>query len=124
MNSTLRFLASVVLIAALIWAARWLDRKWRAKHPEEKPFAWGYFQALCFFPAGLLWFAMPLYYGALSWSLAIAIVVYGGLGSYAGYTLIKEKKRWAWWFVVIAQLNLLTWIIDFYYGSNRWKEFR
>jgi hypothetical protein len=44
--------------------------------------------------------------------------------AFAGYALIKKKKKWAWVFVVVAQLNLLTWVINSIYGGNRWKEFR
>ena len=124
MNNVVSVLLAVAIIGALILSARFIDAKWRAKHPEEKPFAWGYFQALCFFPFGLLWFVIPFIEGGISWGMGVSIVVYGVFGSYAGYALITQKKRWAWQFVVFAQLNLLTWIIDFYYGGNRWKEFR
>lgn len=123
MNLAVRIILGVALIGALVLAARTLDKKWRAKHPEEKPFAWGYFQALCFFPAGLLWFITPFLYG-FSWELSAVILVYGLLGSYAGYVLIEGKKKWAWIFVVIAQMNFLTLLIDIVYGGNRWKEFR
>lgn len=124
MDTTIRILLAIAIIGAFIWAARLIDKKWRMKHPEEKPFAWGYFQALCFFPSGLLWFIMPFVEGGISVPLGISIVVYGIFGSYAGYVLITQKKKWAWMFIVLGQLNLLTWIIDFYYGGNRWKEFR
>jgi hypothetical protein len=122
MEPVLRIVGAAAILAALIYAARALDRNWRAKHPEEKPFAWGYFQGLCFFPAGLTWFVFLPH--AATWRLWLIIFVYGIAGSYAGYVLIKEKKKWAWLFVVIAQFNLVTWIINAIYGKNRWKEFR
>jgi drug/metabolite transporter (DMT)-like permease len=124
MNLAVRIILAAALLVALIWVSRILDKKWRAKYPEEKPFVWGYFQALGFFPGGLLWFILPFTGRQTSPLLWLYIVVYGIVGSFAGYTLIKEKKKWAWMFVVIAQLNLLTWFIDCYYGRNRWKEFR
>jgi drug/metabolite transporter (DMT)-like permease len=124
MNVGLRIALAAAIIGALIWGARLLDRRWRAKHPDERPFAWGYFQALCFFPAGLLWFITPFLAEARSWQLWLAVIFYGIVGSYAGYSLIREKKKWAWIFVVVAQVNLVTWLIDIHYGGNRWKEFR
>ena len=124
MSIAIRAIIAVVLLVAWIYWARLLDRKWRASHPEEKPFAWGYFQALCFFPGGLLWFIVPFVSREPAWAEALYISVYGVIGSYAGYALIKEKKKWAWIFVVAAQLNLITWLINIVYGSSRWKEFR
>ena len=124
MNLAFRIVVAAVSVSALIWGARLLDKRWRAKHPDEKPFAWGYFQALCFFPGGLLWFLTPFLAEVPSWQLWLPVVIYGVIGSYAGYSLIRSKKKWAWIFVVVAQMNLVTWLIDIYYGGNRWKEFR
>ncbi|MBL9189005.1 MAG: hypothetical protein JNK23_16090 [Opitutaceae bacterium] len=120
----LQTVGAATIIALLIYAARVLDKKWRLRYPEEKPFAWGYFQALFFFPAGLLWFLMPFIHDPGSWQLWLMVVLHGVVGSYAGYALIKEKKKWAWVFVVIAQMNFVTLLIDIHYGGNRWKEFR
>jgi len=55
--------------------------------------------------------------------LTAYVATYGIIGLFAGWTLITQKKKWAWLFVVFAQLNLLTWLIDLPYGRNRWKEF-
>ena len=124
MSLASRICIAAVIIGAMIWGAVAMDRRWRASHPEEKPFRWGYFQALLFFPGGLSWFATPFLWSRLEWHHWMMIIVYGIGGSYAGYTLLKEKNTWAWMFIVLAQFNLLNWIINFYYGSNRWKEFR
>ena len=123
-------IAFVVLIIALtIYGAFHLDKKWRSTHPEYRPFKWGYFQALWFFPGIPL---MVLYYlisvllgkEELSLYLLIYIAVIGTLGSIAGYKLLKERKKWAWVSVVILQFNVITWIVNIYYGSDRWKEFK
>ena len=124
MNVAIRIAVAAATIIVIVCAARFLDKKWRTRFPEEKPFAWGYFQALCFFPAGLLWFLMPFTRNPASSQLWLMVTVYGVAGSFAGYTLITQKKKWAWIFVVVAQLNLVTLLIDIYYGGNRWKEFR
>jgi FtsH-binding integral membrane protein len=124
MTSPIGYILAIVLVGIMIWTARRIDRAWREVFPQEKPFAWGYFQALCFFPAGLLWFAVPFVATGASWLTWLAAVVYGIGGSFAGYTLIVRKKKWAWIAVVCAQLNLVAWLIDIYYGSSRWKEFR
>jgi|GEM_PF-7093582 len=124
MIAFLQFIAAVTILVLGVWFSKFLDRKWRGRFPDEKPFAWGYFQALCFFPSGLLWFFVPFQYPQPAWVLWSYAILYGVFGSYAGYMLIAKKKRWAWMFVVLAQFNLVVWIIDYYYGSNRWKEFR
>ena len=124
MNRLVTSFSSAALLIILIMAARILDRKWRAKNPSEMPFAWGYFQALCFFPAGLLWFLVPIVTRHMWWLYWLYVAFYGIAGSIAGYTLITKKRRWAWIFVVVAQINLITWAIDYYYGSKRWNEFR
>ncbi len=116
----------LAVIAAMIWISFVLDGRWRAKHPTDLPFRWGYFQALLFFPGGLMAFVVALRSAPkswLNWLLLIAYVaVYGVCGLIAGYVLITQKKKWAWLFVVFAQLNLLTWVIDLPYGRNRWRE--
>ncbi len=122
--------AFVVLVIALaIYGAFHLDKRWRSRHPEYRPFKWGYFQALWFFPGIPL---MVLYYlgsvllGKEEFSLYFLtyIAVIGTIGSIAGYTLLKERKKWAWVSVVILQFNVITWIVNTYYGSVRWKEFK
>jgi uncharacterized membrane protein HdeD (DUF308 family) len=52
------------------------------------------------------------------------VLFYGVFGAYAGYVLITKKERWAWMFVVLAQVNLINWAINYYYGSRRWNDFR
>jgi hypothetical protein len=125
MSLALRILATFGSIAVLIIISSILDRRWRVNNPQDTPFKWGYFQALCFFPAGLLWLTVPFFmYGLSSPFVWLYAFVYGIAGSFAGYTLIVKKKRWAWVFVVIAQFNLINWAINYYYGSRRWREFR
>lgn len=115
---------TLVVLVALIYLARSLDRRWRERFPEEKPFVWGYFQALCFFPTALyalIWLALS---DATSWLVWLIFAVYGVAGPVAGYVLIVQKRRWAWLFVMLAQLNLLTLTIDLLYSQTRWREFR
>jgi hypothetical protein len=123
-----RLFLGLAIIAAMIWGSILLDRRWRGKNPTELSFRWGYFQALCFFPGGLMAFVAAFRFSPQSpfdWLYLISFtVIYGVIGSLAGYTLITKKRKWAWLFVVFAQLNLITWLIDASYGKNRWKEFR
>jgi hypothetical protein len=116
-------LAATAIIAGLIWASNLLDRRWRDNHPTDRPFRWGYFQALGFFPGGLSWFIVPFFARVPVVVEVFELVVYGLVGSYAGYVLIRKKKKWAWIYVVIAQPNLINWFINIYYGGKRWNEF-
>ena len=112
----------------MIYTSHRIDQSWREKHPEHKPFKWGYFQALFFFPFGPLatigyFISAPFIGYSIPASSAIYYLLLSVIGGYAGYMLIVKKRRWAWMFVVIAQFNMINWIINFYYGSNRWIEF-
>jgi hypothetical protein len=126
MTAPIRAAVAFAIIATMIGTSILLDRRWRATRPTDLPFRWGYFQALCFFPGGLMAFVAAFRsnpHSLFDWLyLAVFVVIYGVVGSFAGYMLITQKSKWAWLFVVFAQLNFITWIIDYFYGRKRWAE--
>ena len=114
-----------LVLSGFAYASIALDNRWRARHPSEKSFRWGYFQALFFFPGSTLCIPFVLHSMIADgeWRSLLTLfccIIY----SYAGFILITQKKRWAWLFVVLAQFNLIVWLIDLTYGQNRWSEFR
>jgi len=121
----LTLIGLVFLILAMIRGAGVLDRKWLITHPDQKPFRWGYFQALgCVIGGPMIWLLPLLPIPGFSfWSYFPYLLLQGVALPFAGYVLIKKKKRWAWIFISIAQLNMLNLVINYFYGSNRWAEF-
>jgi drug/metabolite transporter (DMT)-like permease len=125
MNFTVRTILVICLLGALSYGAVILDRNWRSQHPSELPFRWGYFQALFFLPGGLVSFLLPFIFhprSLLDLVYETCCIVLGLFGSFAGYMLIRSKKRWAWWSVVILQLGII--FINAPYGWKRRHEFR
>jgi hypothetical protein len=117
------FSVFIALIGGSIWLSRVLDRRWRAKYRKEKPFAWGYFQAIGMIIAGSSWL-VGWFDGTVPSALAPVCVVFFVGGLAIGLPVIIKKKKWAWLLMVILQLDPIIWIIDYIYGKNRWKEFR
>jgi len=124
MNGILGSILAFVILALIVYGAAFIDERWRAKNPKDKPFKWGYFQALCFFPFGLFYLLPPFVGDMTDWMNWAFFAVYGVVGSFAGFSLLTKKKKWAWLLVVILQMNLITWAINYFYGQKRWKEFR
>jgi hypothetical protein len=117
----------ILVIGSFIYGSVIFDERWRKKYPEEKSFRWGYFQALSFFPGGLLGLAAFIYSVDFSQMLSLIglfSVSYAAIASWAGYVLITQKKKWAWVLMVLLQFNMGTWLIDLVYGGNRRHEFR
>ena len=113
------------LFTGLTYGSIILDRKWRTSHPNELPFGWGYFQALVFLLGGFASLLLPLIArpkSALEFVYVISVMIFGLIGALAGYKLITEKRKWAWWFVVLVQLTII--IINAPYGWKRRSEFR
>lgn len=101
---TLIITAIFLLLIALL-----LDKNRLDKHPETKPYKWGYFCGL-----NQIWHlfslgdsSLPIWYHVL--------MVACGMG------IIARKK----WFFIIGTVTSFTapyWIINFFYIKNRWSE--
>lgn len=113
----------VILIGSLIFAIYYNDR-WQKLYPGEKGFVWGYFQAAVCFPAAIICLSLPFIMEETDVWIWIYFSVHGLIAPFVSYYLLRHKKRWAWVVVVVLQMNVINWIIDYFYGKNRWDEFR
>lgn len=126
-----QFGIGLLLLAACILASVWADNRWRANHPTHKRFRWGFFQAIWAVVGGtglLLYCVVNLILHIPELSLRIAgiamvQIIFGLVGLVAGYELLKRKTKRSWIIVTILSLNIVTWLINVVYGSNRWDEF-
>ena len=106
-----------VPLAALvvpIIAAFLLNRRFRERNPEKRPYRWGYYFSMMAFIGGLLLgrfldfgltgvIVCGLLYGLLAWFFA-------------------QRRRWAWIVLTILSFNPIAWIINAIYLWKRWSE--
>jgi hypothetical protein len=106
-----------VPLAALILpiiAAFVLNRRFRERNPEKRPYRWGYYFSMMVFIGGLLLgrfldlgvtgvIVCGLLYGIVAWFFA-------------------QRRRWAWIALTILSFNPIAWIINAIYLRRRWAE--
>jgi NADPH:quinone reductase-like Zn-dependent oxidoreductase len=115
-SSTLVALGLVgVPLAALILpiiAAFVLNRRFRERNPEKRPYRWGYYFSMMAFIGGLLLgrfldfgltgvIVCGLLYGLMAWFFA-------------------QRHHWAWIALTILSFNPIAWIINAIYLRKRW----
>jgi NADPH:quinone reductase-like Zn-dependent oxidoreductase len=104
-------------LAALILpiiAAFVLNRRFRERNPEKRPYRWGYYFSIMCFIAGLVLGRL------LDFGLAGMIVcglIYGVLAWF-----FAQRHRWAWIALTILSFNPIAWIINAIYLWRRWRE--
>ncbi|MEY2510056.1 MAG: hypothetical protein QOE26_819 [Verrucomicrobiota bacterium] len=106
-----------VPLAALILpiiAAFVLNRRFRERNPDKRPYRWGYYFSMMAVIGGLLLgrfldfgltgvIVCGLLYGLLAWFFA-------------------QRRRWAWIVLTILSFNPIAWIINAIYLWKRWGE--
>jgi NADPH:quinone reductase-like Zn-dependent oxidoreductase len=106
-----------VPLAALILpiiAAFVLNRRFRERNPDKRPYRWGYYFSMMAVIGGLLLgrfldfgltgvIVCGLLYGLLAWFFA-------------------QRRRWAWIALTILSFNPIAWIINAIYLRKRWSE--
>lgn len=106
-----------VALGLLAFFSITLNQQMRAKHPERKPYAWGYFLALFTIAAGVISIILGLMdYRHDGWA-----VYTGPLVIWLG-ALLYRRNRWAWLLFVFLQFNPGGWIINGTYLWRRWSE--
>src|SRR5262249_7822515 len=91
-----------------------LNRRFRRRNAEMRPFRWGYYFSVVSFLAGLaLGGVMEL--GPLG--VILCAVIYGGLAWF-----FAQRHRWAWLTLTILSFNPLVWLINAIYLRKRWAE--
>jgi hypothetical protein len=102
-----------VLIVPVV-AAFILNRRFRERNPEKRPYRWGYYFSMMAFVGGLLLgrlldlglmgvIGCGLIYGILAWFFA-------------------QRRPWAWIALSILSFNPIAWIINAIYLWKRWGE--
>jgi NADPH:quinone reductase-like Zn-dependent oxidoreductase len=106
-----------VPLAALILpiiAAFVLNRRFRERNPDKRPYRWGYYVGMMSFIGGLLLgrfldfgltgvIVCGLLYGLLAWFFA-------------------QRHHWAWIVLTVLSFNPVAWIINAIYLWKRWAE--
>jgi len=95
------------------------------KHPDVKPYAWGYYiglmGALSGTAVGILQFvAASRTYGSRSDTFVLLGIFF--LVTAVVHVFIVKRNKWAWIIGIILQLNPILWIINGIYLKNRWSE--
>jgi hypothetical protein len=97
-----------------IIAAFVLNRRFRERNPDKRPYRWGYYFGMMTFIGGLLLgrfldfgltgvLVCGLLYGLLAWFFA-------------------QRCHWAWVALTILSFNPIAWIINAIYLRKRWAE--
>lgn len=106
-----------VALGLLIFFSITLNRQMLVKHPDRKPYAWGYFLALFTMAAGVISIILGLIdYSHDGWA------VYTGVATIWLGALLYRRNRWAWFLFVLLQFNPGGWIINGTYLWRRWSE--
>lgn len=116
---------TIVCLVISIPAAFTMNDSLHKKHPELKPYAWGYYigwmGTLSWSAIGILQFiAASNTYGSRSDTFAALGFVF--LVAAIAHFFIIKRNKWAWIIGIILQLNPVLWIINGIYLKNRWTE--
>jgi NADPH:quinone reductase-like Zn-dependent oxidoreductase len=106
-----------VPLAALILpiiAAFVLNRRFRERNPEKRPYRWGYYFGMTSFIGGLL-LGRFLDFGLTG------VIVCGLLYALLAW-FFAQRHHWAWIALTILSFNPIAWIINAIYLWKRWSE--
>ena len=106
-----------VPLAALILpiiAAFVLNRRFRERNPDKRPYRWGYYFCMMVFIGGLL-LGRFLDFGLTG--VIVCGVLYGLLAWF-----FAQRCHWAWIALTVLSFNPIAWIINAIYLRKRWAE--
>ena len=114
------------IVAALIsyfFALKTHD-DWRELNPNKLGFRWGFFVVYSTLITNLVLSGFFVYAGLIDETLGVVIA---GIVSLALSVLVfrsaVKRKKWALVASTLLSFNLLWWIINAFYLTNRWQEF-
>ena len=112
----LEFIAIVIGVTVLpIIVALVLNRRFKRRNPEKRPYRWGYYFSIMSFIAGLGLGGIILGPGVVA--VILCGVIYAALAWF-----FAQRQRWAWITLTILSFNPVAWIINFIYLWRRWAE--
>jgi NADPH:quinone reductase-like Zn-dependent oxidoreductase len=103
----------VALILPII-AAFVLNRRFRERNPDKRPYRWGYYFCMMAFIGGLL-LGRFLDFGLTG--VIVCGILYGLLAWF-----FAQRCRWAWIALTVLSFNPIAWIINAIYLRKRWTE--
>lgn len=113
----------IALFVAPLWGAFALDKRLHRRHPNFKPFVWGYYNALgCFivpiYGLGAIAGQNPSMEPSSKWQvLCVLLVIFAPLG-----LLAIKRNRWAFVVLTTLSINPILWLVNGIYLKNRWRE--
>jgi NADPH:quinone reductase-like Zn-dependent oxidoreductase len=104
----------LAVIIVPVVAAFVLNRRFRERHPDKRPYRWGYYFSMMAFVGGLLLGRMLDFgfMGVLGCGL-----LYGILGWF-----FAQRRPWAWIALTVLSFNPIAWIVNAIYLRKRWNE--
>ena len=116
---------SILVILLSIGPTFWHGYNWKRSNPEKMGFRWGYFvtysTALFYIVVLVGLIALWLPNGAVATQVYMVIL----LISITGVSYLAMKRiRWALIVITLLSLNPIWIIINVFYFSNRWAEFK
>jgi NADPH:quinone reductase-like Zn-dependent oxidoreductase len=104
----------VLALVVPVIAALALNRGYRRRHPEKRPYRWGYYFGLMSIIGGLL-------LGMMFESGISAVVACGVVYAVLAW-FFARRHRWAWITLTVLSFNPIAWIINAVYLRKRWAE--
>jgi NADPH:quinone reductase-like Zn-dependent oxidoreductase len=99
----------VPIVVALV-----LNRRFRQRNPEKRPYRWGYYFSIMCIIGGLG-------LGVMLEAGFTAVVVCGLIYAVLAW-FFAQRRHWAWIALTILSFNPVAWIINFFYLWKRWAE--
>ena len=114
------FLLFVLIVSAIAAFIAWrLDKKLHEKNPLLLPYKWGYFVGVQAVISSVIFgilITLSFPEEPVGWFLYITPVL-------VSHVFIIRRNKWGWIFGVILHMNLISWIMNFFYAKKRWHEF-
>jgi hypothetical protein len=121
------YILGVVLVS--IYFAGTLDVRLMVRNPAARRYGWGFYSGcmgVACAPAALLMMLFVVKTGMngnwIASGKCLVYTVFFTVNVFSGWFIIR-RKRWAWVVGTIFSCNIFVWIINYYYGRNRWAEF-
>jgi NADPH:quinone reductase-like Zn-dependent oxidoreductase len=111
----LEFFTAVIGVTIVpIVVALALNRRFRRRNPEKRPYRWGYYFSILSF-IGAIGLVVILQLGVTA--VIVCGVIYAVLAWF-----FAQRDHWAWITLTILSFNPVAWIINFIYLRRRWAE--
>ncbi|HMG06428.1 MAG TPA: NAD(P)-dependent alcohol dehydrogenase [Chthoniobacterales bacterium] len=91
-----------------------LNRRFRERNPEKRPYRWGYYFSMMAFIGGLL---LGRFLNAGPTAMILCGLIYALLAWF-----FAQRHHWAWIALTILSFNPIAWIINAIYLRKRWAE--